>query len=118
MMGAILAFTSRAIFRAIAMGAVMSAPLLTTPCGSSVPVGKITVLIFDGTTSLNSIQLISLMSRVVTASDVCADAVPATRQRVRHASALRIIAGSSLEFEYLTPGDSLSRNEALSSSGG
>src|ERR1043165_9298828 len=114
MMGATRAFTSRAILRAIATGAVMSAPLLTTPCGSSVPVGNITVLIFDGTTSLNSIQLMSLISRVVTASDVCADAVAAIRQRVRNASALRIIAGSSLEFGYQAPGDSLSRSRALS----
>ena len=68
MIGAIIAFTSRAIFRAIPRGAVRSAPLLMTPCGSSVPVGRITVLIFDGTTSLNSIQLMSAISRVVAAS--------------------------------------------------
>src|SRR5882672_7831707 len=70
MIGAIIAFTSRAILRARATGAVMSAPLLITPCGSSVPVGRMTVLIFEGTTSLNSIQLMSLISRVVTASGV------------------------------------------------
>jgi hypothetical protein len=70
MTGAISALTSRAILRAIATGAVMSAPLLITPCGSSVPVGKITVLILEGTASLNSIQFMSLMSRVLTMSDV------------------------------------------------
>src|SRR5215216_5169134 len=72
MTGAIIALTSRAIFLAIATGAVMSAPLLITPCGSSVPVGSITVLIFEGTASLNSIQLMSLISRVVTTSADCA----------------------------------------------
>src|SRR5262245_42771570 len=75
MTGAIMALTSRAILRAMVTGAVMSAPLLITPCGSSVPVGRITVLIFAGTTSLNSIQLMSLMSRVETVSEVCANVV-------------------------------------------
>jgi hypothetical protein len=53
---------------AIAVGAVLSAPLLMTPCGSSVPVESSTVFIFDGTTSLNSIQLIRSISRVETES--------------------------------------------------
>jgi hypothetical protein len=44
-------FVRRAIVFAIAIGAVLSAPLFATPCGSSVPVGSITVFIFDGTTS-------------------------------------------------------------------
>ena len=54
--GAIIAPTRGAMVRAIAVGAVLSAPLLTTPCGSNVPVGKITVRIFDGTNSLNSMS--------------------------------------------------------------
>src|SRR5690349_9565513 len=87
MIGAIIAFTSRAILPAIATGAVMSAPLLMTPCGSIVPVGRITVLIFEGTTSLNSIQLMLLISRVLTTSVVCADASaasePTTQQDMR-----------------------------------
>src|SRR5678816_4803750 len=62
--GATIAFTPGAICFAIATGAVMSAPLLITPCGSSVPVGRITVLTFDGTSSLSSIQLMSERSRV------------------------------------------------------
>ena len=66
--GAIIAFTRRAIVFAIANGAVLSAPLLITPCGSSVPVDSSTVFIFDGTTSLNSIQLILSISRVETIS--------------------------------------------------
>src|SRR5262245_11604143 len=80
MIGAIMAFTSRAIFRAKATGAVMSAPLLITPCGSRVPVGSITVLIFDGTYSLNSIQLISVISRVLIESGVCPAATLASIQ--------------------------------------
>src|SRR5256714_12167766 len=66
--GAINALTRGAIWRAIATGAVMSAPLLMTPCGSKVPVGSKTVVIFDGTTSLNSIQLMRSISRVETMS--------------------------------------------------
>ena len=46
----------------------MSAPLLTTPCGSSVPVGRSTVWTLDGTVSLNSIQLMRSISRVATMS--------------------------------------------------
>src|ERR1700730_10704285 len=42
----------------------MSAPLFSTPCASSVPVGRRTVEIFCGTHSRNSIQLISAISRV------------------------------------------------------
>src|ERR1051325_7817478 len=84
MTGAIMALTSLAILRAIATGAVMSAPLLITPCGSIVPVGRITVLIFAGTTSLNSIQLMSLISRVETVSDACARAWVAARVRMQN----------------------------------
>src|SRR6266513_3028081 len=94
MIGAIIAFTSRAILRARATGAVISAPLLITPCGSSVPVGRMTVLIFEGTTSLNSIQLMSLISRVVTASGVWAAAkspTAATRQREKITRNPRVI---------------------------
>src|SRR5215207_728087 len=58
-----MALTRGAILRAIATGAVMSAPLLTTPWGSSVPVGRSTVCTFDGTVSLNSIQLMRSISR-------------------------------------------------------
>src|SRR5947209_11166893 len=63
-----MALTRGAIALAIATGAVMSAPLLMTPCGSSVPVGKRTVCTFDGTASLNSIQLMRSSSRVETTS--------------------------------------------------
>src|SRR5438270_787367 len=63
-----MALTRGAIALAIATGAVMSAPLLMTPCGSSVPVGKRTVCTFDGTASLNSIQLMRSISRVETTS--------------------------------------------------
>src|SRR5919197_5589300 len=66
--GANMALTGGAMARAIARGAVMSAPLLMTPCGSSVPVGKSTVCTFDGTASLNSIQLMRSISRVETTS--------------------------------------------------
>src|SRR5688500_12686543 len=66
--GAIIALVRRAIVRAIAVGAVLSAPLFITPCGSSVPVGSSTVLTLDGTVSLNSIQLMRSISRVETKS--------------------------------------------------
>src|SRR5262245_46486247 len=93
MTGAIIAFTSLAIFRAIVRGAVISAPLLITPCGSRVPVGRITVLILAGTTSLNSIQLISLISLVETVSDVCATAWIAamTRKEIDRTKARNIL---------------------------
>ena len=86
--GAIIAFSRGASSRAIASGAVMSAPLFATPCGSSVPVGNSTVRIFDGTSSRNSIQLIRAMSRS------CARAVRVKRRRSAAAS-LRIHAAKS-----------------------
>ncbi len=67
-----MAFTSRAILRASATGAVMSAPLLMTPCGSIVPVGRMTVFDLRRDESRKSIQLMSLMSRVATVSGVWA----------------------------------------------
>src|SRR5262245_62294243 len=103
MIGAIIAFTSRAILRAMAIGAVMSAPLLTTPCGSSVPVGRMTVLILEGTTSLNSIQLMSLISRVVTVSGVCAAAEPAAVNKQRNTN------GRKHRFIPFLLGENLSR---------
>jgi hypothetical protein len=66
--GAIIALTEGAILRAIAIGAVLSAPLFATPCGSSVPVGSSTVWTFAGTVSRNSIQLIRSISRLGTES--------------------------------------------------
>src|SRR5215203_4653396 len=82
--GAIIAFVRRAIVRAIAVGAVLSAPLFTTPCGSSVPVGSRTVVILDGTVSLNSIQLIRSISRVDTKSrSVCAEMVLNINAQIR-----------------------------------
>jgi hypothetical protein len=63
--GAIMALTRAAIARAIATGAKMSAPFAVTPWGSIVPSGSKTVLIFAGTQSRNSIQLMRSSSRVV-----------------------------------------------------
>src|SRR5438105_13739867 len=62
------ALSRSGMWRAIAMGAVLSAPLFLTPCGSSVPVGRSTVVMRDGTTSRNSIQLMRSISRVETKS--------------------------------------------------
>ncbi len=50
--------------RAIASGAMMSAPFAVTPCGSRVPSGTRTVSICSGTISRNSIQLMRSSSRV------------------------------------------------------
>ncbi len=63
MCGAIRALTSAAIASAILTGAKLSAPLFTTPCGSSVPVVSSTVLTFVGTISRNSIQFSSSIQR-------------------------------------------------------
>src|ERR1043166_4342632 len=84
--GAIIAFVRRAMVFAIANGAVLSAPLLMTPCGSRVPVGRRTVVIFDGTTSLNSIQLIRSISRVETTSDWAAIAPTDANSSVKQIS--------------------------------
>src|SRR5262245_58257679 len=83
--GAIIAFIVGAIFRAIASGAMLSAPFAVTPCGSSVPVGNMTVFTLTGTTSLNSIQLIRFNSQVEGLSlDACAKtASDAQRQNNR-----------------------------------
>ena len=78
--GAVIAFRRGASSRAIPSGAVMSAPLLATPCGSSVPVGSSTVRIFDGTSSRNSIQLMRAMSRSWPAAEIA-------RRRKRKADA-------------------------------
>jgi len=63
--GAIHPLTRDAIARAIATGARISAPLAVTPCGSIVPSGSKTVLIFAGTHSRNSIQLMRSISHVL-----------------------------------------------------
>src|ERR1700682_154523 len=60
-----MAFTCDAISFAITTGTRMSVPLAVTPCASSVPSGSSTVLIFAGTHSQNSIQLMRSISRVV-----------------------------------------------------
>src|SRR5215210_1930997 len=75
----------------MAIGAVMSAPLLTTPCGSSVPVGSRTVVIFEGTTSRNSIQLIRSISRVETTSFCCAATVWQTASASARAASVRFM---------------------------
>ena len=58
------ALTSSASACARAMGAVLSAPLLMTPCGSIVPTVTSTMSTRAGTMLLNCIQLRSFMSRV------------------------------------------------------
>ena len=78
------ALVRAAMARAIATGAMMSAPLAVTPCGSSVPSGTSTVSIRLGTTSRNSIQLMRSSSRVVGA---CAAAAPGI---IRHASVAQV----------------------------
>ena len=80
MTGAISALVRDAMARAIATGAMMSAPLAVTPCGSSVPSGTSTVSTRFGTTSRNSIQLMRSSSRVVGA---CAAAALAEQHQRR-----------------------------------
>src|SRR5437667_12329187 len=80
MTGAIMAFNLGAISLAMATGAIISAPFAVTPCGSMVPSGKRTVLIFPGTHSRNSIQLMRSISRVLGADGSAAETVAATRQ--------------------------------------
>src|SRR5712692_11498605 len=65
MWGAISALTSAAMARAMATGAVLSAPLLATPCGSRVPTVSRTVEICAGTTWRNSIQFSSSIRRLL-----------------------------------------------------
>src|SRR5512132_1292101 len=96
--------TSRAIPRAIASGAVLSAPLFMTPWASRVPVGSRTVWIRAGTSSRNSIQFRSFISRVVG----CAIAP--------HAHTISTIA-SRMRALYATPG-SVGFLEALVPVGG
>src|SRR5579863_5069626 len=73
------ALTSPAMLLAMATGAVLSAPLLMTPCGSSVPTVTMTVSIDFGTSCLNSIQLRSSISRVD--GGFCATATVVREQR-------------------------------------
>src|SRR5436190_2902761 len=75
-----MAFSFGAISLAMATGAMMSAPFAVTPWGSIVPTGRRTVLIFPGTNSRNSIQLIRSISLVLGASCSAPEALTATRQ--------------------------------------
>ena len=86
-----------AMARAIATGAMMSAPLAVTPCGSSVPSGTSTVSIRFGTTSRNSIQLMRSSSRVVGACAAAAlatithDSVTQVRRSLMVAPGMRVV---------------------------
>src|SRR6267143_1981095 len=79
MTGAIMAFNRGAISLAMATGARMSAPFAVTPWGSIVPSGRRTVLIFPGTHSRNSIQLMRSISRML--GDGCSAAETLTARR-------------------------------------
>src|SRR5213595_1970462 len=84
MTGAIMAFNRGAISLATATGAIISAPFAVTPWGSIVPSGNRTVLIFPGTHSRNSIQLIRSISRVLGDCGTAAETMgPARQSRAR-----------------------------------
>ena len=70
----------------MAMGAVLSAPLLMTPCGSIVPTVTSTVSMRAGTSFLNSIQFRSFISRVASFCDCASATTGNSTQRQRQGS--------------------------------